>query len=389
VDKQSFLTYFITAVFCSSLVSKAVVADRQANPVGHILNRTNQAAKPFVHGGMSVKAMPLPLSNKKPTANLGSRIPRPGTPGHADGFLGTGASKALDLGLFTVVDAPKVVEPAFTSFEFGLADHPFNTRRVDTHNRRGDVSRSRFYRAVGPLFFQINDQTFVCSAALIKRGIIVTAAHCVAEFGSSTFFSDWQFVPALFNDQAPFGIWDVQAAYVMASYLDGTDACTDPGVVCANDIAILVASPQAGSYPGDSTGWLGYGWNGSGFTASNLALLSQLGYTPSHDRGKRMQQTDSQAFVDTNLSNNIVFGGRQTGGSSGGPLIANLGRSARLSGVNVGYEGARNIVVGVVSWGYNDPLIKQQGASPFTSENIVALVDTACAAYPDACKGKK
>jgi hypothetical protein len=43
-------------------------------------------------------------------------------------------------------------------------------------------------------------------------------------------------------------------------------------------------------------------------------------------------------------------------------------------------------VVGVTSWGYIDPTIKQQGASPFTSGNITRLVEAACAdARPGTC----
>jgi len=389
VEKKSLVTYFMAAVFSLTLVPAAVFANGPSNRISHSHARTTQPAKSFAYDGMSVKAMPLPVANKKPVVNLGSQFHQPGAPGHAEGFSGTGVGAAQPLGLFAVVAAHQPPSPGFVSFEFGAAAHPFNTRRVDTRNRRNNVSRSRPYRAVGQLFFFIDGNGFVCSASLIKRGLIVTAAHCVAEFGSSTFYSDWQFVPALFNNKAPFGIWNIQEAYVMTSYLDGTDECRITGIVCANDIAILVAAPQADSYPGDATGWLGFGWNGDGFTASNLALISQLGYTASHDQGRKMQQTDSQAFVDVNLSNNIIFGGRQTGGSSGGPLIVNLGRVGELSGVNVGLENARNSVVGVVSWGYDDQTIKQQGASPFTSKNILALVKAACADYPDACQRKK
>jgi hypothetical protein len=43
------------------------------------------------------------------------------------------------------------------------------------------------------------------------------------------------------------------------------------------------------------------------------------------------------------------------------------------------------VVVGVTSWGYTSNLIKQQGASPFTSGNIVPIVNAACGAVPAAC----
>jgi hypothetical protein len=74
-----------------------------------------------------------------------------------------------------------------------------------------------------------------------------------------------------------------------------------------------------------------------------------------------------------------------TGGSSGGPEIVNLGIRGSLS-TTLGAEANPNLVVGVTSWGYTDTLVKEQGASPFTSNNIVSLVTTACAGTQPACQ---
>jgi hypothetical protein len=133
-------------------------------------------------------------------------------------------------------------------------------------------------------------------------------------------------------------------------------------------------------------GWFGYGWNGWGFTPSSLAQISQLGYPVSHDYGLLMQRTDSQGSVSSAYSNNTIWGSRQTGGSSGGPEVANLGAAAVLNGTTYGTNPGYNRVVGVTSWGYTDSTVKQQGASPFTSNNIVQLVNAACAAYPANCQ---
>ena len=98
-----------------------------------------------------------------------------------------------------------------------------------------------------------------------------------------------------------------------------------------------------------------------------------------------MQRTDSQGFVDATQSDNTVWGSRQTGGSSGGPELVNLGQAAVLDGVSLGDGEGYNIVIGVTSWGYTDDVTKEQGASPFTANNIASLVDTACADFPAAC----
>ena len=139
--------------------------------------------------------------------------------------------------------------------------------------------------------------------------------------------------------------------------------------------------PQNGWYAGNLVGWYGYGWDGYGFTNnSNLAAITQLGYPVSHDSGLLMQRTDAESYKAsaTQRYNNII-GSRQTGGSSGGPWLVNFGELASLSqGVGVGAEANRNIVVGVTSWGYVDQAPKAQGASPFTSSNIVPLVSSVC-----------
>jgi hypothetical protein len=74
-----------------------------------------------------------------------------------------------------------------------------------------------------------------------------------------------------------------------------------------------------------------------------------------------------------------------TGGSSGGPWLVNLGVQPSLNGTSFGSAAGRNTVVGVTSWGYVNNAIKQQGASSFTSGNIVVLVNAVCSATPGAC----
>jgi V8-like Glu-specific endopeptidase len=269
--------------------------------------------------------------------------------------------------------------------EYGSAsDHPFTTSRVDLAGNT--PSKSYPYRAAGKIYFNDGVDTFVCSGALIKKGLIVTAAHCVAEFGQNRFYSGWQYIPALSGKKKPYGTWLVTTAWVPASYLDGTASCSDPPVVCENDIAILVVKPKGKVYPGKMTGWFGYGWDGFGFTPTGLTLVNQLGYPTSHDNGLLMQRTDSQGFVSAVDSFNTVWGSRQTGGSSGGPELVNLGMASVLGeGVLPGVDADGNTVIGVTSWGYTDDVTKEQGASPFTSGNIPTLIDSACAAAPAAC----
>ncbi len=172
----------------------------------------------------------------------------------------------------------------------------------------------------------------------------------------------------------------------MTSYYAGTDSCAVSGIVCVNDVAVLLLNTSAaGAYPGTSTGWFGYGWNGFGFTTGNLTHVTQLGYPVCLDNGALMERNDSHGFVSAANSSNTVIGSLMCGGSSGGPWIVNEGIRPTLTGTGNGTAPNANIVVGVTSWGYTNNAVKQQGASPFRSTNIVPLVNYACGLVPAAC----
>lgn len=272
---------------------------------------------------------------------------------------------------------------AIASMEFGSVDHPFTTARND-----GPGSKNTSYpaRASGRLFFKDGSSSFVCSAALIRRGLVVTAAHCVAGFGQNRFYAGWQFIPGYRNGSAPYGVWTASAAQVPAAYLSGMDRCSVPGVVCENDVAVLILTPKNGAYPGTNTGWYGVGYDGYGFTAGRLTQITQIGYPVCLDSGRVQVRNDSFGYVSDVDSGNTVIGSLMCGGASGGPWLVNFGARPVLTGTTAGADSASNVVVGVSSWGFTTSGPKEMGASPFTSENIKALIDRACVAAPSACQ---
>ncbi len=281
----------------------------------------------------------------------------------------------------------------FTSNEYGTSLHPYSTTRVDAHFNLWQ-SKKLPYRQTGKLYFKKpNGFTYVCSASLIKPGVLVTAAHCVAAFGQSQFYNSFEFHPAKFNAQVVQGTWQAAGWWVMSSYYNGTDSCYQSGVICQNDVAVIRLKPKYLNngnpwWLGNRIGWYGYGYGGWGFvnvpfsSHTKNAQLTQLGYPQSHDSGLKMQRNDSLGYTYPLFSNNTLYASRMTGGSSGGPLLLNLGRTATLSGTSVGSYSANNVIVGVTSWGYTNTAVKLQGASPFTSGNIVPLLNAACAGNP-------
>jgi V8-like Glu-specific endopeptidase len=305
--------------------------------------------------------------------------PSLGTPRFSPGGIGDGKEKPVFLGLPA---SPALADDDVTPQAFGTNDHPFTTVRADAF--QGTTNKQFPFRASGKLFFNIGTSTFVCSASLIKRGIVVTAAHCIAEFGVG-FHSNWQYVPGYKNGVAPFGTWTAANAAVVTSYLNGTDNCATPGIVCENDVGVISLNPQAGRFAGTSTGFYGFGVNGFGFTSGNLAHITQIGYPGCLDSGGRMERNDSFGFVDSTRSNNTIIGSLMCGGSSGGPWLVNFGKPPTLTGTSSGSESTPNIVVGVAGWGFDNNIPKEMGASPFTSGNIGVLATILCGGSPNPC----
>ena len=257
-------------------------------------------------GIADAKPMPLPQADIAPVGPTDGDKgpPRPGKPGFSPGKIGTGKLPAVDVP--AAEDQPGELDDGVEPQEFGTSNHPFTTARVDT--KANNVSKTYPYSASGKLYFMDGAVQYVCSASLIKRGIVVTAAHCVNDYGKKRFYTNFQFVPAKYNATAPFGTWNGGSVFVMTVYYNGTDVCAQAGVVCQNDVAVISMVPQKAAYPGTKTGWLGYGWDGYGFSPTNLSLINQLGYPASHDAGNIMQRTDSQGFVSTGMAGNTVWG---------------------------------------------------------------------------------
>ncbi len=332
--------------------------------------------------------MPLPRTSVAPGSRVAAATMSSGAtsaarkPGSSPGGQGDGVTAPVRL--FSADAKRAASESGVEPDWFGSSKHVFTTSRANIESMV--PSKGYPFTAVGRLFFNIDGLTYVCSASLIKPGVVVTAAHCVSRFGTNTYYTDFQYVPVYSEGRAPFGVWAPQAVIAPAGYLDGSTPCTPsaPGVVCQDDMAVIVLEPRGGKFAGKKTGWLGYAWDGKGFSTNNEALITQLGYPVDLDKGEIMQRNDSEGFTDPDSVNNTVIGSMMTGGSSGGPWVANWGLAPKAPGF-LDHQPEHNQVVGVTSWGYTFPTIKEQGAAPFLSTNIVPLVNAACAQVPAAC----
>src|SRR5262249_47968073 len=130
----------------------------------------------FVHA----KPMPLPvnlLPGDTRRAQIQALLSSPsfGTPGVSPGSVGSGATSPEFVGV------PAASAGQITPQEYGTNNHPFDTARADLNSGGATPTNTTFpYRAAGKLFFNIGSDTYICSASLIKRGVVVTAGHCAA-----------------------------------------------------------------------------------------------------------------------------------------------------------------------------------------------------------------
>ncbi|HEY9823880.1 MAG TPA: trypsin-like serine protease [Stenomitos sp.] len=330
------------------------------------------------------KAKPMvKLVNRAPSGKAATQLPNWGPAGVSVGALPTapGAAKAEQ------ILPPKKIStslPGIAPQNFGTNNHPFTTARVAVSGLNPVVRYP--YRPAGKLFFKDGASSFVCSASIIKPRVVVTAAHCVAAFGEKRFYTNFVFVPGYTNGSGTQ--WTASKPIVMSSYFNGTETCTVRGVVCPNDVAVLIMNDQTAGKIGDVNGYYGYGWNGYGYTSflgKTTNQLTQLGYPVALDSGLLMQRNDSLSYIDPANSNNQIIGSLMTGGSSGGPWIVNFGLAPSAPSIAAGQAPNPLVVVGTTSWGYTNTAVKQQGASPFTSNNIVPLVNSACNQAPGNC----
>jgi V8-like Glu-specific endopeptidase len=331
-----------------------------------------------------VNARPMPLPLAQGPIDMVPSLPNFGTPGFSPGAVGNGQTNPITLPLPKISDHDGDMEGPAPE-EFGTSNHPFSTARADLLSLATNTQYP--YRPSGKLYYlDENNNTFQCSASMVKRGLVVTAAHCVARYGARQFYHNWQFIPGYRNGDAPFNRWSVYQAWIKTAYFNGTDNCAEYGIVCPDDVAILILNTDiSGNYAGTYTGWYGYGWNGWGFR-NGLTHITQTGYPGCLDNGLMMERNDSHGFVSGSNSSNTIIGSLMCKGSSGGPWVDNFGIRPTLTGTGDGTFPHPNIVVGVTSWGLINNAVKQQGASPFTSNNILSLVTSACDSRPTACQ---
>ncbi len=302
---------------------------------------------------------------------------------------------------------------------------PYTTARVAVtalgvdNSLAGVPVSSSPYRQTGKLYMQFGASVYVCTASLIAPSVLITAAHCVHNYGTGSggYASAVWWYPANTNDgsKQPYGRYNGVSWAVPTVYQNGTDTCLSGavGIVCNNDLAIVILAPVKKKKAGTTLGGVyGVGYNGYSFITSPafgsnvVGDISQLGYPVAFDQGYQMQRNNSfgkyvqGTGTNAQVLKNTQLGSALTGGSSGGPWLVNFGTRPDVSAsASLGSNSTSNVVVGVTSWGYTTVGVNVQGASFFGQNfefpaadyggygggNIGAMVQYACTNFPTAC----
>lgn len=311
----------------------------------------------------SAQPMPLPRAERGTAAPNSAAAPGPihfGAPGLPEFQAqetedSTSESFPLSQGSAETQSDATAVPDGF-SYEM-----PFN-------NFRTGINSTFPYSTMGKLFFTIPAGAsepageYVCSAAVVgQSNIVVTARHCMFDYATSKWYSNWAFYPEWKNGKSSkvggkSGAWypEWAATWVSSSTLSLTTGW-DIGIFVMHDSPGTGCGGDKGKELGHYTGWLGWVYGGS----NAQSQWNQFGYPQAapFEGNYLYQNNGATGIVDPFGSTNVVeVGDPQTGGTSGGPWVIgfNPGNGTNVSPNNNFYNG-NNYANGVNSFVWTNP----------------------------------
>jgi V8-like Glu-specific endopeptidase len=310
-------------------------------------------------------ARPLPLPKVDPTTVAPSNAPVAPGPMHfgAPGLPDAQATEAEEsLERFPLSqgadDAQADTTASPDAFNYEM---PFN-------NFRTGINSEYPYSTMGKLFFTIPSGTsepageYVCSAAVVgNQHLVITARHCMFDYVTSKWYSNWIFYPEWKNGKSKSvggksGAWYPEwlITWTSSSTLSLTTGW-DIGMMIMHDGTGTGCGGDKGKQLGHYTGYLGWVYGGS----NAQSQWNQFGYpqAPPFEGNYLYQNNGATGAVDPLGTSNIVeVGDPQTGGSSGGPWVIgfNPGNGKNVSPNNNFFNG-NNFANGVNSFVWTSP----------------------------------
>ncbi|MEV4329848.1 peptidase [Streptomyces sp. NPDC049597] len=165
----------------------------------------------------------------------------------------------------------------------------------------------------GRVFFTFQGRTASCSGNSVTSqngSTVITAGHCVKYQGS--WHTNWVFVPAYNNGQAPYGQWSATKTLATDQWAASEDINYDVGAA--------VVAPLNGKTLAQTVGAQGLQFNGG----YNKAMYA-FGF-PAADPydGSKLIYCSGNSSKDFLFSQDHSLGCNMTGGSSGGPWFTSF-----------------------------------------------------------------
>jgi hypothetical protein len=199
------------------------------------------------------------------------------------------------------------------------------------------------FKTIGKLYFtDSGGGGHYCTASVISgNNIIVTAAHCLYDTDSDTWYSNWTFVPAIRISTGLFGTFPYIQGRVLNAWILAPDSLSGRRY----DVAVMsFGNNTAGHSVTYYTGWMGYAWNGD-----YNYVYHAIGYPSNLNNGNFTWICAAEGYY---YSDDIVaMGCNMMHGSSGGPWILAFGPYGTTPAPN-GVNWVHSVVSGGI---YGDP----------------------------------
>lgn len=205
----------------------------------------------------------------------------------------------------------------------------------------------------GRVFFTFQGRTASCSGNAVtsqNASTVITAGHCVKYQGS--WHTNWVFVPAYDNGQAPYGQWTATKTLTTPQWEASEDI--------NHDIGAAVVAPLGGQKLTAVTGAQGIQFNG-GYNKQMYAF----GFpAASPYDGSKLIYCSGNSSKDFLFSQDHSLGCNMTGGSSGGPWFTGFSEAT-----------GTGLQVSVNSFGYT--FLPNRMFGPYFGNEAKALYDKA------------
>ncbi|WP_424216590.1 trypsin-like serine peptidase (plasmid) [Streptomyces sp. BI20] len=205
----------------------------------------------------------------------------------------------------------------------------------------------------GRVFFTMGDRTASCSGDSITSAngsTVVTAGHCVKYQGA--WHTNWVFVPAYANGQAPYGQWSATKTLATDQWAASEDM--------NHDVGLAVVAPLNGRKLAEVVGAQGIRFNGG----YNKRMYSFGFPAAAPYDGTKLVYCSGNSSKDFLLTKDHGLGCDMTGGSSGGPWFQDFDEATGLG-----------TQVSVNSFGYN--FLPNRMFGPYFGDEAKAAYDKA------------